>query len=304
MRVLITGGCGFIGSHIVDQLIEANHEVLAVDNLSTGKRENLNDKADLAVQDITKSGLLAIFQEFQPEVVIHEAAQIDVKTSVEEPDFDALVNIVGTVKILECCKKTGVKKIVYASSAAIYGDPIVLPVTEEHPKSPLSAYGISKRIPEEYIHLYHRLYGLDYTILRYANVYGERQDAHGEGGVVAIFSDRLQKGLGVKIFGDGEQTRDFVYVRDIAKANVLAVTGGDNQTMNVSRNEATSVNALLSTMEKAFDCLPVAREHAPARDCDIAHSYLDNQRLEEVFGWTPEYDLEDGLRLMSHSLHV
>lgn len=299
MKIIVTGGCGFIGSHIVDQLIEANHEVLVVDNLSTGKRENLNEQSRLVVCDITESGLLAIFLEFQPEVVIHEAAQIDVKTSVEKPDFDAQVNIVGTVNVLECCRAAGVRKIVYASSAAIYGNPMALPITEDHQKEPLSAYGISKRIPEDYIQLYHRLYGLTYTVLRYANVYGERQDAHGEGGVVAIFSDRLKKGQGVNIFGDGEQTRDFVYVRDIAKANVLAVSMGDNQTMNVSRNEATSVNTLLAAMQDAFGANTSDVEYLPVRDCDIDHSYLDHQKMKNVFAWTPEYSLLEGLRSMA-----
>jgi len=299
MKILVTGGCGFIGSHIVDLLIQDNHEVLVVDNLSTGKRENLNEKARLVVCDITEPGLEAVFHEFHPEVVIHEAAQIDVKTSVEKPDFDAQVNIVGTVNVLECCRAAGVRKIVYASSAAIYGNPMALPITEDHQKEPLSAYGISKRIPEEYIQLYHRLYGLTYTVLRYANVYGERQDAHGEGGVVAIFSDRLKKGQGVNIFGDGEQTRDFVYVRDVAKANVLAVSMGDNQTMNVSRNEATSVNTLLAAMQDAFGANTSDIEYLPVRDCDIEHSYLDHQKMQNVFAWTPEYSLLEGLRSMA-----
>ncbi len=302
MKILVTGGCGFIGSHIVDQLIDENHQVLVVDNLSTGSREHLNSRAKLVMQDITEAGLLPIFQHFQPEVVIHEAAQIDVKISVEEPDFDAYVNVVGTVKVLECCRKTGVRKVIYASSAAIYGDPLRLPVDEEHPKNALSFYGISKRIPEDYIKVYHDLCGLDYTILRYANVYGERQNAHGEGGVVAIFSKRLQNGAPIRIFGDGEQIRDFVYVRDIAKANILAIAAGDGETMNVAREEATAVNQLLSAMEEAFGKKAQAVYREPARDCDIVHSYLDHQRMREVFGWTPEFSLQEGLRSMAESL--
>lgn len=302
MRILVTGGCGFIGSHIVDQLVEAHHQVLVVDNLSTGKRVNLNRKARLVVQDITEPGLMSIFEVFQPQVVIHEAAQIDVKTSVEKPDYDAQVNIVGTVNVLECSRKAGVEKVIYASSAAIYGNPVALPVTETHPKEPLSAYGISKRIPEEYIQLYHRLYGLKFTILRYANVYGDRQDAHGEGGVVAIFADCLRSGRDIKIYGDGEQTRDFVYVRDIAKANVLAIHAGDNQIMNVSRNEATSVNSLLTSMEEAFRTSASVVEYLPARECDIDHSYLDHQQLQKALGWTPEFSLREGLQSMAEQL--
>lgn len=299
MRVLVTGGCGFIGSHIVDLLVEANHEVLVVDNLSTGRMENLNKRAKLKVHDITEPGLLEIFQAFRPEAVIHEAAQIDVKTSMEKPEDDAQVNVIGTVKVLECCRKTGVQKIIYASSAAIYGNPITLPVSEEHPKKPMSAYGISKRIPEEYIQLYHRLYGINYTILRYANVYGERQDAHGEGGVVAIFAAQLKKGLGVKIFGDGSQTRDFIYVRDIAKANLLALQSSENWIVNVSRNEASTVNKLLETMQDAFDQKASEIEYLPARKCDIEHSYLDNQLLSKTLNWKPEYSLRDGLQSMA-----
>lgn len=166
----------------------------------------------------------------------------------------------------------------------------------------MSFYGISKRIPEDYIKVYHDLYGLDYTILRYANVYGERQNAHGEGDVVAIFSKRLQNGAPIRIFGDGEQTRDFVYVQDIAKANVLAIAAGDGETMNVARAEATAVNQLLSAMEEAFGKKAQAVYREPARDCDIVHSYLDHQRMREVFGWTPEFSLQEGLRSMAESL--
>lgn len=292
MRVLVTGGCGFIGSHIVDGLVAAGHEVFIVDNLSTGNLANLNPKAKLFELDVRDAKLGEVFAEVKPEVVYHEAAQIDIAKSIADVGFDASVNVLGTVNVLSCCRDHGVGKIIYASSAAVYGDPQYLPVDEKHQIAPLSFYGVSKYSPELYIKAFSHLYGLKYTILRYANVYGIRQDPKGEGGVVSIFVDCLLKGNTPKIFGDGEQTRDFVYVKDIAAANLLALTKGDNQIINVSTNKRTTVNELLNVMSEG----KVEGEHLPARNADILHSALDNSKAAEFLGFAPKYTLADGLK--------
>ncbi|WP_019907474.1 SDR family oxidoreductase [Thermoanaerobacter indiensis] len=295
MKVLVTGGTGFIGSHIVDLLIENGHGVVIVDNLSTGKEEFINKKAIFYKKDITDDDLYEIFKKEKPDYVIHQAAQIDVQKSIDNPLFDAKVNILGTVNLLEYCRKSGVKKIVYASSAAVYGNPECLPIDEGHKINPISYYGISKHTPEHYFEVYSQLYGLKYTILRYANVYGIRQDPKGEGGVISIFIDKMLKGERPIIFGDGNQTRDFVYVKDVAKANLLALEKGDNEVVNISTNKPTSINELVDLMNKIMNTslMPI---YAEPRKGDIMHSYLDNKKALDVLGWRPEYSLEDGLR--------
>ena len=295
MRVLVTGGCGFIGSHICDLLVEEGHEVLVADNLSTGNRHNLNPKAKLYEVDILKPEFEQVFQENKVDVIYHEAAQIDVQKSLKEPDFDATVNIIGSIQVLKMAAKYQVKKLIYASSAAVYGDPLYLPVDEDHPIAPLSYYGISKHTPEHYIAAFSELYGFDYTILRYANVYGLRQDPKGEGGVVSIFTDRLIRGEAPVIFGDGEQTRDFVFVRDVARANLLALTKGSKKIINVSTNQKLSVNELFAKMKKAAQS-DVEPEYQPARPGDILHSYLNNALAKEELGFVPAYTLEEGLQ--------
>ncbi|KKC30214.1 SDR family oxidoreductase [Caldanaerobacter subterraneus] len=295
MKVLVTGGAGFIGSNIVDLLIGNGHGVVIVDNLSTGKEEFINKKAIFYKKDIADDDLYEIFEKEEPDYVIHQAAQIDVQKSVNNPAFDAKVNILGTVNLLECCRKSGVKKIVYASSAAVYGNPEYLPIDEVHKINPISYYGISKHTAEHYFEVYSQLYGLKYTILRYANVYGIRQDPKGEGGVISIFIDKMLKGERPIIFGDGKQTRDFVYVKDVAKANLLALKRGDNEVVNISTNKPTSINELVEIMNKIMNTSlkPIYTE---PRKGDIIHSYLDNKKALEVLGWKPEYSLEDGLR--------
>lgn len=293
MKILVTGGCGFIGSHITDLCVEAGHDVTVVDNLSTGKLENLNPGAKLHRGDVTQP-MDGLFREGF-DVVYHEAAQIDVQTSIHNPCEDLRVNIGGSVNVLEHCRKYGVKKVIYASSAAVYGIPRYLPVDEEHPVTPLSAYGISKFTPEHYLRIYRELYGLRYTILRYANVYGVRQDPKGEGGVVSIFTDRLLTGGTPVIFGDGEQTRDFIYVRDVAKANLLALQKGDDQVINVSTGRPVTINGLLEEMNRVFGTAAVA-EHRAAREGDIVDSTLSNQKAKELLGFTPGYPLENGLQ--------
>lgn len=250
MRVLVTGGAGFIGSHIVELLLQHGHEVAVVDNLSTGVESNLLSGVRLYRVDITSCEIGEVFAEERPEVVVHQAAQIDVRRSVEDPIFDANVNILGSINLLEHARRAGVRKVVYASSAAVYGNPLTVPVEEDHPILATSPYGASKYTVEKYLHLYRELYGLDYTVLRYANVYGPRQDPLGEGGVVAIFTHRLAQGLPVTVFGDGEQTRDYVYVGDVALANLMALTAGGGQVINVSCGQEVSVNELLRVMQE------------------------------------------------------
>ncbi|WNQ10949.1 NAD-dependent epimerase/dehydratase family protein [Paenibacillus aurantius] len=294
MNILITGGAGFIASHLTDALLEEGHRVAVLDNFSTGKRENVNPKAEVYEMDILDEGLSRVFESFRPEVVYHHAAQIDVQTSLKQPMFDAKVNILGTIHLLEQCVKHGARKIIYASSAAAYGTPEYLGVDERHSVKPLSFYGISKHTPEHYIEAFSRLHGLDYTILRYANVYGIRQDPKGEGGVVSIFLDKLLSGEQPLIYGDGEQTRDFIYVRDLVTANRQALTRGSGGLFNISRNEQTSVNELLQLMGGILgtQAEPSYRE---AREGDIVHSRLDNTRALEALEWTPRYTLSEGL---------
>ena len=296
MRVLVTGGAGFIASHIVDRLVKLNHKVSIVDNLSTGKAVNLNENARFYKCDITNiDELMVVFDLEKPEVVIHHAAQIDIQTSLRKPVFDAKNNIIGTINILECCREFGTRKIIYPSSAAVYGEPKYLPVDEKHEVNPMSFYGISKHTPEHYIKTYALLYGFNYTIFRYANVYGVRQDPKGEGGVVSIFVDKLLNNEAPFIFGNGEQTRDFIYVKDIAEANILALHKGDNEIMNISSNKATSVNELFRVMKNIAGS-NLKAIHKDVREGDIEHSYLENGMAKEKLGWKVGFELEDGAR--------
>jgi len=294
MEVLVTGGAGFIGSNIVDGLIEAGHQVIVVDNLSTGKKENLNEQVEFYNLDLRDQELKEVFRENEISHVIHHAAQIDVQHSIKDPLSDAQNNISGTINLLECCRVYNVKKIIYASSAAVYGEPDYLPVDEDHPIKAMSPYGISKHTPEHYIKMYSELYNLKYTIFRYANVYGPRQDPKGEGGVVSIFVDKMLAEERPVIFGDGQQTRDFVHVYDIVKANLLALDNGDNILVNISTQSRDSVNDLVDDLN---NILPYNLEaiYKEARQGDIRHSSLANQKAEELLGLTPDYDLKAGL---------
>lgn len=299
MKVLVTGGCGFIGSYIVDLLIEHNHDVVVFDDLSSGSMENLNEKADLFTGDITnRTEIDAFFRMQTPDAVIHHAAQIDVQQSMKNPAYDCSVNIQGTVDLLDLSIRYGVKRFIYASSAAVYGNPEYLGIDEEHPKNPESFYGYSKLVPETYIRMMSESSGMGHAILRYANVFGPRQKSRGEGGVVAVFTERMKAKNDCIIFGDGEQTRDFVYVKDIAKANLLALESDKDFTANVSTSEATSVNRLFTLMKDVYNYEKSA-VYKPAREGDIEHSWLSNNKIIAILNWKPEYSLNDGIREMS-----
>ncbi len=293
MKVLITGGAGFIGSHVVDKALDAGHKVVVVDDLSTGKMQNLSRDVKYYNIDVADYLLKEIFEKERPEGVIHLAAQISVSRSIDDPILDLRSNIQGTVNLLENCRRYHVCKVVFSSSAAVYGEPDYIPIDEEHPLRPLSPYGLSKATAEGYFKFYHKYYGLEYTILRYSNVYGPRQDACGEGGVVAIFLHRLFNERAPVIYGDGNQTRDFIYVEDIARANISALTRGHG-VFNISRNEEISINDLLMTIKEILD-FEVAPIYSEPRKGDIARSILNNSKAIEGLKWTPQVNIEEGL---------
>jgi UDP-glucose 4-epimerase len=295
MRVLLTGGAGFIGSHVADHLLSRGHEVAIVDDLSSGKLENVPEGARFYEMDI-RSGCDDVFEEFAPEALSHQAAQMDVRRSVAEPDFDAEVNVVGTVRLLQNCVRHGVGKVVFASTGgAVYGEQETFPATEDHPQYPVSPYGVSKLAGERYLHYYRVQLGLPYVALRYANVYGPRQDPHGEAGVVAIFSGNLVEGRTSTINGTGEQTRDYVYVADVAQANVLALEREvPSGAYNVGTAIETSVNRVYEILlEASGKKLPP--EHGPAKPGEQTRSCVDPTKATRVLGWQPAVDLNTGL---------
>lgn len=294
MKTLVTGGAGFIGSHITQQLIEQDHQVVIVDNLSTGKNDYLHPAATFYQVDITSDQLESIFMEEQPQIVFHQAAQTQVNRSIEEPIFDAKTNILGTIQVLEAARKAKVQKVVFASSAAVYGNPAYLPIDESHQINPLSAYGIGKYTGEQYLQIYHDLYGLDYTILRYANVYGIRQDPRGEGGVISIFIDKLLQNEPLTIYGDGDQTRDYINVEDVARANLAAMDHGSGEIINIGTGISTSINDLIDQFEGLVNKKTV-KNYAPHRSGDIKFSYYTVEKAERVLDWKPAINLAEGL---------
>jgi UDP-glucose 4-epimerase len=300
MRVLVTGGGGFIGSYIVEQLLSRGHEVAVVDDLSSTKRENVPEGALFYEMDI-RSGCDEVFEEFAPEVLSHQAAQMDVRRSVAEPDFDADVNVIGTVRLLQNCVEHGVGKVVFASTGgAIYGEQKSFPATEDHPQHPISPYGVSKLAGERYLHFYNAQYGLHYAALRYANVYGPRQDPHGEAGVVAIFCGNLAANRPSTINGTGEQTRDYVYVGDVARANVLALENyAPSGAYNVGTGVETSVNRLYETL-LAISGKDLPPEHRSAKPGEQLRSSVDHTLAKRTMGWCPEVDLSTGLNGTFH----
>ena len=295
MKILVTGGAGFIGSHVVDAYVEAGYDVLAVDDLSTGKTENLNTSAPFQECDIGSDAFQQLVDDFRPDILNHHAAQIAVPHSVVNPIDDARRNILGSLAVFEAARRNDVAKVINISSGgAMYGEPVNLPCDEDHPVVPESPYGMSKYAAERYLDLYHRLYGLDYTTLRYGNVYGPRQDPHGEAGVVAIFTERMLSDSSCSIFGDGTQARDFVYVSDIAQANLLALDRGSGEAVNIASGVPTTVNEVFSTLASAADYRDDAI-YEPARPGDIYRIYLDVKRAAEVLCWRPEVSFVDGI---------
>lgn len=295
MKIAVTGGAGFVGSHLVDELIREQHDVLVIDNIATGSEEFVPQEVRFSKMDIRDPKLMEVLESFRPEVVFHLAANVDVQTSIRDPLLDASVNIVGFINLLECCRKTGVRKIIYSSTAAAFGAPLYLGIDEKHPIQPQSGYGASKYICEQYLHIYYDLYGMDYVILRYANVYGPRQGDAGEGGLISIFKKSMQAGKDCYIFGDGNQTRDFISVHDIVRANILAMAYPNPDIFNIGTGIPTSVNELYEKMARIFgvERKPVYSKERPG---DILYSYFNVEKAKKELGFTAQVALEDGLK--------
>lgn len=295
MKVLVTGGAGFIGSNVCDALLAQGHEVLAVDDLSSGRRENLDPRVRFFQLDVRSPEAAQLILDEKPQAISHLAAQMDVRRSVADPRFDADVNIGGMINLLEAAVKAGVSKVVFSSTGgAIYGEQDVFPAPETHPQRPCSPYGVSKASGELYLNYYRQQYGLAYTALRYANVYGPRQNPHGEAGVVAIFCSRLLEGKECQIYGEGKQTRDFVFVADVARANLLALQSDYVGAVNVGTGLETDVNTLYARLAAVagIDRPPV---HAPAKPGEQMRSCIDPSLAGRLFGWKPEVELSAGL---------
>lgn len=295
MKILVTGGAGFIGSHVVDAYVEQGHEVIIIDNLKTGNKKNVNQKArfyNCNIQDT--AAILEIFEKEKPEVVNHHAAQMNVRHSIEDPKYDAETNVIGLINILNAAVKTKVKRFIFISSGgAIYGHAPV-PTKEVTVPKPLAPYGLSKYVGEQYVQLYHSLYQLPYVILRYANVYGPRQNPEGEAGVIAIFIDKIIKNEEPIIFGDGEQTRDYIHIKDVVAANILALTKGTNDVFNIGTRIQTSVNTLFSIMKKhmSFSKNPI---HETEIKGEVKYGALECSKAKEILGWTPKIKIEEGI---------
>lgn len=295
MRILVTGGAGFIGSHVADAYLAEGHDVMVLDNLSTGKQENVPAGAKFVLGDICSDVAEEAIRTFRPEILNHHAAQMDVRRSVADPIFDAQVNLLGLLRLLEASRRSGVRKVVFASSGgAGYGEQDYFPADEKHPIRPVSPYGVAKMATEMYLHYYRVQYGLDYTALRYANVYGPRQNSHGEAGVVAIFALRLLQGQLAVINGDGTQTRDFVYVGDIVRANLIALDKGSGLGINIGTGIETDINAIFLQLRE----LTGSRQkeiHGDGAAGEQRRSVLENRLAFDELGWYPDKSLEEGL---------
>ena len=296
-KILVTGGAGFIGSHVVDLFVSHGYEVVIMDDLSTGRASNLNPAAKFYQMDIRDPKIREVFEVERPDFISHHAAQMDVRRSVAQPLFDADVNILGSINLIECAKEFSVKHFVYISTGgAVYGEPETLPCDEMHPINPICQYGASKHTVEHYLYMYNVNYGLQYTVLRYPNVFGPRQDPHGEAGVVAIFTGKMLDNEPVTINGDGEQTRDFVFVRDCARANFLAVTVDHAPGIyNIGWGHPTSINEIFTNLAKITSYThPVS--YGPAKVGETRHIYLDASKANRDLGWSATLSLEEGLR--------
>lgn len=297
MKILVTGGAGFIASHVVDRMISLGHEVAVIDDLSTGLKRNLNPKATFYNMDIRDEKVAEVFAKEKPDVVDHHAAQMDVRRSVREPAYDASVNVLGSINLIENAQKHGVKKFIYISTGgAVYGEPQYLPADENHPVNPLCQYGISKHTVEHYLFLYRANYGMNYTVLRYPNVYGPRQNPKGEAGVNAIFIGMMMHGQTPTIYGDGEQLRDYVFVSDVVEGNVLALNKLDvSGIFNLGSAVGTSVNQIYQHLQKILGYKENAK-YAEARVGEIDKIFLTGDKAREVLGWEPKVSFEEGLR--------
>jgi UDP-glucose 4-epimerase len=296
MKILVTGGAGFIGSQVADALVVGGHNVYILDNLSTGYEKNINPKMQFLKYDIGDSKIMNIFEKEKFEIVNHHAAQIDVRKSVNDPIFDANINILGTINLLQCCIKTGVKKFMFASSGgAVYGEQEYFPADENHPTNPVSPYGITKLTIEKYLFYYKNEYGLNYTILRYANVYGPRQNPSGEAGVVAIFTNKLLKNENPIINGDGKQTRDYVFVEDVVKANVFTLNNDSSDIYNVGTGIETSVNEIFAKLNDIAGGKAKEKHGSPAKGEQL-RSVITSDKLFRKFKWKPSVKIDEGLK--------
>ena len=295
MKILVTGGAGFIGSHIADAYVKAGHDVTILDNLSTGRQKNLNPDARFVEMDLRDKELTDFMLREKFELVNHQAAQMDVRLSVADPMFDADNNSIGLLNLLQRCADTGVKKVIFASSGGVvYGEQDYFPADEEHPTRPVSPYGVAKLVGEKYLYYYNVTFGLDYTAFRYANVFGPRQNPHGEAGVIAIFLERMLNGQKAVINGDGKQTRDFVYIDDVVRANVLALDAGANSIYNIGTGVETDVNEIFRELNRLTGAnLP--EEHAPAKAGEQLRSVLSVEKAKQELGWQPTVEFSPGL---------
>lgn len=297
MKIVVTGGAGFIGGHIVDAYVKAGHDVAVIDDLSTGKRENVNPGARFYQVDVQDLGAVReVFERERPEVLSHHAAQMDVRRSVADPLFDARVNVIGLLNLMEHGRVNGLRRVIFASSGGtVYGEQEQWPAPETHKTEPLCPYGVAKLASERYLYFYWMTYGIPYLAFRYANVYGPRQDPHGEAGVVAIFSEKLIRGQEPVINGDGKQTRDYVFVGDVVRANVLALKSDFGGALNIGTGIETDVNALFRELRREVGS-SAPEKHGPAKAGEQRRSVLDARRAGEVIGWKPEVSLQEGVR--------
>jgi UDP-glucose 4-epimerase len=299
VNILVTGGAGFIGSHIVDAYVKEGHNVIVVDDLSSGVREQVNPAAEFHQLDIRSDEVEQIFQRSAIDIVNHHAAQMDVRKSVADPKFDASVNVLGGLNIFEAAKKYGVRKIIFSSTGgAIYGEQDYFPADEEHPVRPLSPYGITKLVTEKYLFYYKEVHGIDHVVLRYANVYGPRQNPHGEAGVVAIFAKKMLQGESPVINGDGTQTRDYTFVGDVVKGNLLALKYSGSNIFNIGTGIETDVNKLFRVLRGCLNS-NCPENHGPAKLGEQRRSVISYKKIERELGWSPSVEFSEGLRLTS-----
>lgn len=294
MKIAVTGGAGFIGNHTVEKLLEQNYQVVVIDDLDGGTRSYYRSGVTFYQADIGSEKLSHIMELERPDGVIHLAGQVSVQRSLQDPSLDAQHNIMGTVNLLRQCVKHHVRKFVFSSSAAVYGNPYELPIAENHELAPLSFYGVSKLVCEMYIQSFAHQFGLDYSILRYANVYGPGQSIKGEGAVVASFASRMLEGERPCIYGDGEHSRDFIYVKDVAAANTAALQHGSGETMNISSGKPLTIHELF-VMLRDLSGRQMTPDYQPAKEGDIVHSLLCNHKARALLNWEPVYSMADGL---------